>query len=148
MTKLFTMLFLAASFLSGAVFASEKNKDAIVGQWWTPSKDGRIEIYKEKDKYFGKIIWTKPELKGRLDKENPDPEMKTKTILGSVLLKNFKFDDGEYTEGTIYDPKNGKTYQSKLSLGDDGNLNVRGFIGFSWIGRTETFTPYKEKATM
>ena len=44
-------------------------------------------------------------------------------------------DENQY-KGTIYDPKNGKTYDCKVTRDEKGNLNVRGFIGISLIGRT------------
>ena len=62
------------------------------------------------------------------------------TILGMVILGGLKKDDGEYTGGDILDPDNGKHYKSKLKLEDGGKkLNVRGYIGFSWIGRSQTW---------
>ncbi len=45
-----------------------------------------------------------------------------------------------WKKGTIYDPDNGKTYKCKVRLGDDGVLNVRGYIGVSMIGRTSLWT--------
>jgi uncharacterized protein (DUF2147 family) len=51
-------------------------------------------------------------------------------------LKGFEKDgSNEYDDGTIYDPKNGKTYSCKMTL-DGSTLDVRGFIGVSMIGRS------------
>ncbi|MBK6374224.1 MAG: DUF2147 domain-containing protein [Saprospiraceae bacterium] len=55
------------------------------------------------------------------------------------ILNNLIYDDGEYTGGNIYDPKNGSTYKCYMVL--DGNrLNIRGYIGISLIGRTSVWT--------
>jgi uncharacterized protein (DUF2147 family) len=46
----------------------------------------------------------------------------------------------EYQGGTILDPENGKVYHAKMTLDSDGGkLSVRGFIGFSFLGRTQTW---------
>ena len=56
-------------------------------------------------------------------------------------MKGFLYDGkGTWKKGTIYDPDNGKTYKSKVKIGDQGELKVRGFIGFSLIGRTSQWT--------
>ena len=46
-------------------------------------------------------------------------------------------------KGTIYDPKNGKTYDCKVTREENGNLNVRGYIGISLIGRTSYWRKVK-----
>jgi len=42
----------------------------------------------------------------------------------------------------VYDPKSGKTYSCKMTLKGD-KLDIRGFVGVSLIGRTDTFTRVK-----
>ena len=57
------------------------------------------------------------------------------------VLKNFEYKgDGVWEDGKIYDPENGKTYSCKMTLRDSEHLDVRGFIGFSLLGRTENWT--------
>jgi uncharacterized protein (DUF2147 family) len=56
-------------------------------------------------------------------------------------MSDFKYDGkGLWHKGRIYDPDNGKTYKAKMRLAEDDVLKVRGFIGFSMIGRTEEWT--------
>jgi uncharacterized protein (DUF2147 family) len=55
------------------------------------------------------------------------------------MLKNFSFDENEWNGGTIYDPENGKTYNCKIAIRDGNKLDVRGYIGISLLGRTETW---------
>ncbi len=60
--------------------------------------------------------------------------------MGLQLLKGFKKDgDTEYEDGTIYDPKNGKTYSCKINRKGE-TLEVRGYVGISLIGRTTIWT--------
>jgi len=61
-------------------------------------------------------------------------------LIGLTILKDFVFDDNSWTGATIYDPRNGKTYSCKLSLKDNYTLNIRGYLGLSLFGRTESWT--------
>ena len=120
------------------------NPDDIVGIWQNASGKGKIQIYKEGDKYFGKIIWLKepngPQGNPKLDGNNPDLKQRTKPLIGALILRNFKYDNGEWNGGRIYDPQNGKDYKCYLKLKDPHTLSLRGYIGFSLLGRTEVWT--------
>jgi uncharacterized protein (DUF2147 family) len=124
--------------------ASALAQDKIEGVWFNQEKSAKIEVYKAKDsKYYGKIIWLKEPLrdgKPKLDQENPDADKRSRPILGLLILRGFtKEGDNEYEGGTIYDPKNGKTYSCKIKQ-KGSKLDVRGYIGISLIGRTTTWT--------
>ncbi|MDO7744042.1 MAG: DUF2147 domain-containing protein, partial [Pedobacter sp.] len=62
---------------------------------------------------------------------------------GMEMLKDFFYDDGKWTDGKIYDPKSGKTYSCNMNIKDNGQLNMRGYIGISLIGRSETWKRVK-----
>ena len=109
--------------------------DKIIGIYWSPNKDAKIEIYKKGDRYFGKSIWTATK---RKDLNNPNPTLRDKDLLGAELFKNFSYKDGAYEDGEIYDPESGKTYDCKMTLSGK-TLKVRGYIGISLFGRTEVF---------
>jgi uncharacterized protein (DUF2147 family) len=119
-------------------------QDITQGTWYNEEKTGKIQFFKQGDKINGKIVWIKdPNENGkpRLDKENPDAKLKTRPILGIMNLKNFKnTGKGTWEDGEVYDPKNGKTYSCKMTLVNPTQLDVRGFIGISIIGRTSKFT--------
>ncbi len=67
-------------------------------------------------------------------------ERKDKPIVGMTILWGLKKDGNAWAGGEILDPKNGKIYRAKMSLSEDGkSLNVRGFIGISLLGRTQTW---------
>jgi len=127
--------------------SAKTNPDDIVGIWLTPNGQGQVQVYKEGDKYFGRIIWLKepngPKGNPKTDANNPDPLFKTKLLIGAVVLRNFIYDDGEWNSGRIYDPQNGKDYKCYLKLKDPKTLSVRGYIGFSLFGRTEVWTRKK-----
>jgi uncharacterized protein (DUF2147 family) len=136
---LFVVLLL---FCSMNVFS--QNKDIILGKWLNASGEAHIQIYQNGNKFSGKLVWLKAPLdvnrKPMLDKENPKNELTKRPILGLIFLKDFIYKDGIWEGGTIYDPKTGKTYSCKISAEGMDKINVRGFVGFSMLGRTEIWT--------
>ncbi len=138
--SLVLLFFIPGCFLSFELFA-QANPDAILGIWFNEEKDAKIKIYKENGEYFGKVVWRKAE-EGTSDYDvnNPDPELQKRKKVGLVILTDFKFDDGQWEDGEIYDPKSGKTYSCVIKLQKDGSLHVRGYVGISLLGRTTQWT--------
>ena len=148
---------LGLTMLAAAGSAAQTQKaDAIVGTWFTTDKTAHVEIYKQADgKYFGKIAWLKEPTypaddpkgmagKEKVDRENPDPARRKQAVLGLLILRDFTYAGGNLWEnGHIYDPKNGKDYKCKMTLTSPDALDVRGFVGFSLLGRTEHWTRIK-----
>ena len=96
-------------------------------------KDAYIEIYRQGDRYFGRISWL------REGSEKPgagEKKMHEKPTVGLVIVRDFAFNGENWTGGTLYDPTNGKSYRGMLSLGAEGLLRVRGFIGNPILGKT------------
>lgn len=118
--------------------------DDVLGDWFNSSKESKIQIYKTGNKYFGKIVWLKvpnKDGKPKVDDKNPDAGKKTRPILGLVMLRDFvNTKDNKWEDGKIYDPRNGKEYSCEITLKDPKTLDVRGYIGISLIGRTDTWT--------
>jgi uncharacterized protein (DUF2147 family) len=137
----FFLFALAFAFISVDSFA-QYSSDEIIGIWETPGDDnGRIEIFKSGNKYSGKIIWLKRKSENGevlTDKNNPDKSLQNRPIVGLEILKGFVFNKEDmWEDGEIYDPKSGNTYSCQISLQDKNTMKVRGYIGFSLIGRTE-----------
>ena len=132
------LIFIILITISFAAFGQPK-PDAIVGEWLTAAKDGKVQIYKSGNKFFGKISWVnRPNGK---DTNNPDPKLRDQNLIGLVILKDFSFNGKDkWEEGTIYDPNNGKTYSCAIRLKNEKTLEVRGYIGISLLGRTEVWT--------
>lgn len=119
----------------------------VVGKWYTENKETVIKIYKSGDKYYGKIVWLKEpkEDNGKMkkDKNNPKKSKRSQTLVGLVLLKGFVYQgDGEWAEGTIYDPENGKTYKARIRLKGKNKLDLRGYVGMPAFGRSTVWTRY------
>lgn len=70
-----------------------------------------------------------------------DGERKDKPIEGMNIMWGVTRDDDVWDGGKILDPKSGKVYKVKLTLKDGGQkLDVHGYIGFSLLGRSQTWT--------
>ncbi|MDR2236320.1 MAG: DUF2147 domain-containing protein [Chryseobacterium sp.] len=115
----------------------------IEGKWKTIDDETKqaksiVEIFKKSDgKYYGKVsqLLIKP----------ADPnctackdDRKGKPILGLEIIRGLKKDGDEFTGGTITDPKTGKSYKCTITKSGD-KLNVRGYVGLSLLGRTQTW---------
>ncbi len=125
--------------------AAQQKTDDIVGVWLTAGKEqAKVQIYKSGDRYYGKIIWLKNPVENgqpRTDAKNPDKAKRNNPIIGLAILSGFKFDgDDEWKSGDIYDPESGKTYSSYMTLKNANTLKLRGYVGISLFGRTETWT--------
>ncbi len=146
LTFLLCIIFIAASH----VFAS--SGDDILGVWYNQDKDARIEIFKCKDMYCGKIVWLKePDYpvgskegtpgQPKLDHRDPDPSLRSRQVLGLVIMHDFKYvGDSLWKGGRIYDPKTGNTYRGRIKQVSPNQLDLRGYVGISLFGRTEVWT--------
>ncbi|MCK4880074.1 MAG: DUF2147 domain-containing protein [Bacteroidales bacterium] len=141
-------LFTAIAILFVPLFLhAQANK--IEGTWYNDDKTSTIEITKGTDgKYLGKINWLdEPNENGKpkIDDENPDPKLATRPIMGLAIVKNFEYDSKKkkWEEGSIYDPKNGKTYDCYAWF-KDGNYNslyLKGYVaGIKALGRKTIWT--------
>lgn len=143
--SILTVMMMAAWFGLTAMAQTHKADD-ILGTWLNQEATGKIQLYKENGKYFGKLVWLKEPNdkvtgKPRTDVENPDAKLKTTPLIGLVNMQNFTFDGtDEWSGGTIYDPKNGKTYKCYIQFESQNKLKVRGFIGVSMLGKTTYWT--------
>jgi uncharacterized protein (DUF2147 family) len=119
--------------------AANGSSDQILGEWVSEKRDGKITIFKQGDRYFGKISWGK--IPGKKDTNNPDPKLRNRDLVGTVILQNFTFSGESWESGTIYDPNSGKTYDCILKVKDKNQkLDIRGFVGSAMFGRTSTWS--------
>ncbi len=137
---LLTICALLISFLS----AFAQDADAIKGNWLNAEQDATVEIYKQGEKYYGKIYWTKYEFEAdgktpNRDDKNPDPKLRSQPIVGLIVLKDFTYSNGTWSGGGAYDPKSGKTYKSRMKL-KGNNLEIRGYVGTPALGVTTVWT--------
>ncbi len=137
-----TIAFLFAGHLSAAEGLSP------IGLWKTIDDETKkeksiVEVYEVDGKLHGKIqkIFRSPEEDQNPKCDKCKGKMKDQPIIGLEILKKLKkSSDKTWNDGEITDPNNGKTYSCKIELIEGGNkLKVRGFIGFSLLGRTQVW---------
>ena len=103
----------------------------------TGVKKSEIILYVEDGKLYGRIErLLLPEDQGKLC-TNCTGKDKDQSIEGLIIVKGLSKDGAEWTDGDILDPANGKSYDCTIKLDDSNTLNVRGFLGFSFLGRTQ-----------
>ena len=147
--RLTVTLFFVSVFLS-AIPAKADDPDAILGKWLSSKKRNQVQIYKQGDKYFGRLVWmlepndpvTK---KPKMDQENPDAKLRSRQLMQLVLLVNLTYKGNNvWGDGEIYNPEDGKTYNCDLTLKDSNTLDFHGYVmGISFLGKTKTWTRVK-----
>jgi uncharacterized protein (DUF2147 family) len=112
--------------------------DAIVGEWWTEGKEGRIRFVRSPDNTYSGIL-----VGGNdpgTDVNNTDPALRKRPLLGTVLMWHLRPENGEYVDGYVYNPRNGKTYHMKAEVTGKTTLKIRGYLGISLFGQSQTWT--------
>ena len=103
----------------------------------TGKKKSEVLLYKNEGKLYGKILnLLLEEDKGKLC-VNCKGENKNLAIEGMVIVEGLKLNGKTWEGGTILDPKSGKTYSCYITFDNVNTLKVRGYIGFSLLGRTQ-----------
>lgn len=116
----------------------------IEGRWLSGDGDGWIEVTIEGDRLVGRIAGSPNDRPGgapRYDELNPDPALRGRPLKGLTIMSGFRYDkDGRWVDGRIYDPNSGNTYKGTIRQVDANTLKLRGYVGISLFGRTETWT--------
>lgn len=135
---------LAAAMLLGNLAFAQTGATA-VGLWKTIDDEtgkpkGLVRIYEEYGELFGKL--EKTLIVGDENKvcEKCTDERKDQPVVGMMIIRHMRAEDGAYADGDILDPHNGSVYRCKMHLEENGaKLVVRGFIGISLFGRSQTW---------
>ncbi len=122
--------------------------EAIAGIWWNDKKTSKIEIKEVDGKFIGTVAYINPSsyVNGEPEKDtnNPDPKLRSRSRLGLQILSGLKFNagKGQWENGRIYDPDNGKTYDCYAWFEKDPNiLYLKGYVvGIKMLGRSTIWT--------
>lgn len=139
---------------NAAVAFADTATDSPIGVWktiddHTEKPKALVEIKKNDDGTLSGTV-----IKGLNPADSPDrrctectDERKDQKILGMTIIKDMKQDGDTWDGGNILDPENGKVYRCKMHLEDGGQkLVVRGYIGVSLLGRSQTWIRQDDSA--
>lgn len=122
------------------------NPDLLCGKWMSSEKNLVVQVYKDGDLFKAKIIWFKnidnsKAMEEWTDKNNPDPNLRERKLIGMSILKNMVYmaKSNSWEDGKIYDAKNGREWDASAHIDNTGALKVTGYWHFKFIGRTMTF---------
>jgi uncharacterized protein (DUF2147 family) len=124
--------------------------DDILGNWIAIDKSVKVQIYKEDGTFKAKLIWYdirlgsgKP-MHASVDNKNPNTKLRNRKIIGMEVLDGLHFNptNNRWEKGKIYDASSGRTWDSYVELREDGELIVRGYWKWQWIGKTLHFERY------
>ena len=128
------------------------DREAVYGIWASrgtmievgPGSDGSLSariialkhpLWREKDG-VGRVGEAKTDL------HNPDKTLRRRPLLGMELLSGYEYRKGRW-HGRLYLPTRGSTMDSSVRV-RDGRLRLRGYMGISLLGKTQTFDPIAE----
>ncbi len=133
--------------ISTTITITAQNADKIIGQWQNEKQTRIIEIYKNNDLYYAKVVSIKDSEKGigtnRIDTKNHNLALTNRKIIGIDFLMSFSYftDRNVWKEGQIYNYETGNTYTGKIVMNGDGELDLTGYYGILWfLGRTQTYS--------
>ena len=116
-----------------ASFAAAKPDD-IIGKYHLPNKLD-IEIFKIKDKYYGKIIALNGYKDGvTKDFKNPDASKQNDLLLSKVIINSLEFDNIEkqWVNGSMYGPEKGMVFNLKVTEIRENEIEVVGSKYLFW----------------
>jgi uncharacterized protein (DUF2147 family) len=114
--------------------------DDILGIWESDTRSLKLRMVKAADGYNAHILWGNRVVEAdgttfKPDTKNPDPALRSRSIQNIVMISGLVWEKDEWTGGTLYDPSSGRSYRCKVAM-KNGQLQMRGYMGFSLMGRT------------
>lgn len=121
-------LVLAAGMAAGPALAA----DDATGTWRLSNGKVTVRVAPCGDGLCGRVVALKKPRDGkgrpRLDKENPDPSLRSRPVIGLTILSNMQSRGSGSWSGTIYNPDDGHTYSSRMKLLGPATMQVDGCV--------------------
>ncbi len=93
-----------------------------------------VRIYESNGKYFGVVEKLLPAATVT-HCAGCEGELKNKSIVGMVIIKDVTKKSNGGSNGKILDPKNGKFYDCDIELVSADKLKVTGYLGLPLLGK-------------
>ena len=113
-------------FSTSVIFAQQA--DDVIGKYRLPNNLD-IEIFKNNNKYLGKIVALNGYENGETkDFKNPDKSKRNELLLGKVIIKDLEFDkeDKEWVNGSMYGPEKGMVFNLNITEIRDNEIEIVG----------------------
>ena len=124
---------------SAAIAANQQ--DGLEGYWRSPA-GSVVQIYGCGSEVCLRIAQVEKDAPGTVDENNPDPKLRSRSLCGLEIGSGFHPNESGAAaeDGSLYDPKSGKTYTGSMALDGSNRLKLRGYVGVKLLGRTEEWT--------
>jgi len=135
---------LSALSLCAAAGVAAADQPVATGFWVTADHGAVVQIEACASGLCGHLVGLRTNHKpgdSLVDSENPDAGKRSVPLCGLNLMGSLKPTKapGKWEDGWVYDPESGRTYTAQMQLDGPDTLKLRGYIGISLFGRTETW---------
>jgi len=116
-----------------------QSKSKILGKWYNTDKTAKIEILESDSAIIGKIIWiagSGESENSNKDAVNTDTSLRNRPLMGLTILEGLQYKKGVWYGGKVYDPESGLTYPCEVSLKKRDILEIKGYLGDTWVSKT------------
>jgi uncharacterized protein (DUF2147 family) len=123
------------------VFCRPASSEVPDGTWLLANRVA-VEVFECNGLVCGRIVWlVRPRTSsGQLDVDqyNPDPALRQRPLCGLTILWGLQADgQGHWSNGALYDPQDGNTYDVTAERTAPDQLSARVYRGSPIFGRTE-----------
>lgn len=130
---------LTLAFFAFLAPAAMSSSGSVLGEWTTPN-GSVVNVYHCASGVCAKVVEVSPKAQEYVDAQNPNPSLRERSLCGLEIGSGFHLTSPSHAEGgQLYDPESGNTYSGWMTA-DGDTLQLRGYVGISLFGRTETWT--------
>jgi Uncharacterized protein conserved in bacteria (DUF2147) len=128
--------------IDGRKISQTEAVPAFVGRTWQNERKLQVKFYKTNNTYSGKIV-SLPEGAETKDVKNPDPKLRSRNLIGSIMFQGFTYDPAkkQLTGGVLYIPEMGRMMKPTLTIASDDRIDMKVSMGI--MSRTVTLTEVK-----
>ncbi len=135
-----TALFFGTAMLAGSVAMAQTAEDAF-GTWRHPENGSLINVYSCGGGLCAKVV--KVAEPGRKDEKNPDPKLRSRPVVGVVIMNGAKKTGANSWSGKLYNTQDGETYNGTVTVADKNTLKLQGCVLGGLICQGPTWTRVK-----
>jgi uncharacterized protein (DUF2147 family) len=119
--------------------------EPVFGRWLVEGGEAVIEIQPCAAEACGRLVWLQEPFDAggspKRDANNPDPAARMRPLCGMRLITGLEpATNGAWEDGEIYSARDGRTYSVKITPDGEDRLSVRGYVGISLLGGSQTWT--------